>query len=221
MTTFADDSRQRFEELLPFYVVGRVSPADGEWTERYLAAHPHAQAELNWHQDLRGEVASKAEARSLQAPEMVGWAGVQKALRAQRAVATPSWSERLSAWLRSFSVQRLAPVAAVLILVQGAMIGTLLNRTPADEAELTRSTSVVAARDVLQVRFRQQATEHDLRALLYGAGARIVDGPDQLGDYVVEPRRGALTDLQAELGKSPLVQSVTTLKAWKAEPRED
>jgi hypothetical protein len=84
-----------------------------------------------------------------------------------------------------------------------------------------RSTSAVAPRDVLQVRFKQTATEHELRAMLYGAGARIVDGPDQLGDYVVEPKRGPLADLQAELQRQPLVQSVAPLKAWKAEPRED
>jgi hypothetical protein len=132
-----------------------------------------------------------------------------------------SWADRFSDWLGSLAARPFAPVAAALIVVQGAVIGTLLHREPADGPEPTRSASTLAARDVLQVRFKQAATEPELRALLYGAGARIVDGPDQLGDYVVEPRRGALALLEVELARSPLVQSITVLKAWKAEPRED
>jgi hypothetical protein len=189
--------------------------------QQYLATHPEAWAELDWHRDLMTQVVAKAEARAQQAPEMVGWAQVQAQLQAARQAARPSLAERFSGWLGSFSVQRLAPVAAVVILAQGAVIGSLMQRVPVDENEPTRSVSTVAARDVLQVRFKQNTTERDLRALLYGAGARVVDGPDQLGDYVIEPRRGALDALRAELERSDLVQRVTPLKAWKPEPREE
>lgn len=224
MTTPSFKPRRRFDDLVPFYVSGQISAADREWVDQYLAAHPGAQAELAWHRDLKAEIAGKAEARAMQAPEMVGWARVEATLRAGRGrgqVVPTSWQERLRSWLSGMNLQRLAPVAAVLILVQGATIGTLVMRAPAGETQLIRSSSAVLPRDVLQVRFKPSVTEADLRALLYGASARIVDGPDQLGDYVLEPRRGTLDQLQAELQRSPLVQSLTPLKAWKPEPRDD
>lgn len=222
MTATPDTPRRRFESLLPFYVTGRLAPDDRAWTERYLAEHPEARAALDWHRDLRDEVSAAAEARAYAVPESVGWAGVQAGLRAARRPAPPTVAERLRAWLGTLASRPLAPVAAALIVVQGVTIGTLLQRPAVDESQVTRSASapVLAPRDVLQVRFRQSATEHELRALLYGAGARIVDGPDQLGDYVVEPRRGALAELQDALQRSTLVQGVTVLKAWKPEPRE-
>jgi anti-sigma factor RsiW len=221
MKPSTDNSRKHFDELLPFYVTGRISQTDREWAEQYLATHPEAWAELDWHRDLMREVVGKAEARAMQAPEMVGWAGIESQLRAARQAKPVTFGARLSAWLGALAARPLAPVAALVILVQGAVIGTLMHREPADDMQPTRSASAAVARDVLQVRFKQATAERDLRALLYGAGARIVDGPDQLGDYVLEPRRGALAVLQAELERSELVQSVTLLKAWKAEPREE
>jgi hypothetical protein len=221
MTPSNEPPRRRFDDLLPYYVTGRLSAADREWTDQYLAAHPEARAALDWHRDLQAEVVEKAQARAMQAPEMVGWARVEATLRASRKAKPPSIAERLGAFLDRFAGRRWAPVAAVLILVQGVTIGTLVTRPAVDESQLTRSASTVAPRDVLQVRFKQSASEHELRALLYGAGARIVDGPDQLGDYVVEPRRGTLVALQTEFERSALVQGVTRLEAWKPEPRED
>ncbi len=221
MKPSTDNPRKHFDELVPFYVTGRISQADREWVDQYLAAHPEARAELDWHRDLMKEVVGKAEARAMQVPEMVGWARVEAQLRAVRKARPLSWSERFNGWLAGFSARQLVPLAALVIVVQGAFIGTLLQQAPADDAEPTRSASAVVARDVLQVRFKQATAERELRALLYGAGARIVDGPDQLGDYVIEPRRGALAALQAELERSELVQSVTLLKAWKPEPREE
>lgn len=221
MKPSTDNTRKHFDELLPFYVTGHISQTDREWAEQYLANHPEAWAELDWHRDLMREVVGKAEARAMQAPEMVGWARVESQLRAARQAAPVRIGERLTAWFSALAARPLAPVAALVIMVQGAVIGTLMQREPADGVEPTRSASAAVARDVLQVRFKQTTAERDLRALLYGAGARIVDGPDQLGDYVLEPRRGALAALQAELERSELVQSVTLLKAWKAEPREE
>jgi len=221
MNASTDNPRKHFDELVPFYVTGRIAPADRAWAEEYLAAHPEAWAEMEWHRDLMKEVVSTAEARAMQVPEMVGWTSVEAQLRAARKAAPVSWADRWSAWLSTLTARPLAPVAALVIVVQGALIGTLLHRAPADDMEPTRTTSAVVARDVLQVRFKQATTERDLRVLLYGVGARIVDGPDQLGDYVLEPRRGALAALQAELERSELVQRVTLLKAWKAEPREE
>ena len=101
------------------------------------------------------------------------------------------------------------------------VIGALMQGGAVVDVEPTRSVASVPARDVLQVRFRQSTAERELRGLLYATGARIVDGPDQLGDYLIEPRGGSLATLQAELERSESVQSVRVLKAWKPEPRQE
>ncbi|MEO7402795.1 MAG: hypothetical protein ABIU95_03905 [Burkholderiales bacterium] len=216
--------RRHFDELVPFYLTGRIADEDRAWVEQHLARHPQAKAELDWHRDLMAEVVGKAEARAMSAPEMIGWsrveAEVRAELRASRTPVKPTISERVSVWLGALTTKPMAAFATALIVAQAAVIGTMLTKPDPIGTELTRGNPA-AARDVLQVRFKQAATEHDLRMLLYAAGARIVDGPDQLGDYVVEPRRGALPKLAGELGRSELVQSVTTLKAWKQEPREE
>jgi hypothetical protein len=72
----------------------------------------------------------------------------------------------------------------------------------------------------LEVRFRQSATEQELRALLSQAGARIVDGPDQLGDYVVVPRSATLDELREALKQSDLVTSLRPLD-WKPAAKEE
>ena len=221
MTPTTDQPRRHFDELVPFYLTGRLSAERIAWVERYLADHPQARGELEWHRDLMHKVVAQAEARALQAPEMVGWAGVQAGLRSLRRPATPSLAERLGAWLGSLIARPLAPVAALVIVVQAGVIGALMQGGAVVDVEPTRSVASVPARDVLQVRFRQSTAERELRGLLYATGARIVDGPDQLGDYLIEPRGGSLATLQAELERSESVQSVRVLKAWKPEPRQE
>ena len=221
MNPSTDHPRRHFDELVPFYLTGRIADADRTWVEQYLARHPEAHAELDWHRDLMAEVVGRAEARAMSAPEMIGWSRIEAELRAARKPVKPTMAERVSGWLGALTTKPMAAFATALIVAQAAVIGTMLTKPfePGTE-QLTRGNAA-AARDVLQVRFKQAATEHDLRMLLYAAGARIVDGPDQLGDYLVEPRRGELPKLATALGQSDLVQSVTPLKAWKQEPREE
>ena len=221
MTPITDHPRRRFDELVPFYLTGRLSAEQIAWVEQYVANHPEARGELEWHRELMHKVVSQAEARALQAPETVGWAGVQAGLRKLRRAAPPTFSERLVAWWGSLGVRPLAPVAALVIVVQAGVIGALMQRPMALEDEPTRSAVRVPARDVLQVRFKQNTAERELRGLLYASGARIVDGPDQLGDYLIEPRSGSLAALESELQRSDWVQRVSVLKAWKPQPREE
>jgi anti-sigma factor RsiW len=221
MTPTTDHPRRHFDELVPFYLTGQLSVEQSAWAEQYIASHPEARAELEWHRDLMREVVSQAEARAEQAPPMVGWAGVQVGLRGLRRAATPSLWDRFGAWLGPLTARPLAPIAALVIVVQAGVIGALMQRPAVVEDEPTRSAASVPARDVLQVRFKQSTAERELRGLLYSVGARIVDGPDQLGDYLIEPRSSSLATLQSELERSESVQSVRVLKAWKPEPRQE
>jgi len=46
------DDRQRFEDLLPFYVNGTLVPDDRAWVDACLERTPDARAALAWHEAL-------------------------------------------------------------------------------------------------------------------------------------------------------------------------
>lgn len=221
---------RRFERLVPWYTTGKLSAEDRAFVHDYLARHPRAQVALNWHRDLGALVAARAERHALQVPEMVGWAGLESRLRAERTSTSiqvavrRAFGARLAAAFRSLRAglaQRpMHALAAALIVGQAVMIGALVNQSRVDTTFSDIRGAEKPSRAVLQVRFKPVAAETDLRDLLYRSGARIIDGPDQLGDYVVAPRRGSIDTLAAALGESPLVQHVNRLKHWAPEEEE-
>ena len=223
--------RRRFDALVALYPNGTLSDEDRDFVERVAANDPDAQAVLDWHVDLAGEVNEDVDRRTGDVPELVGWTGLEKRLKAERAaqlpparLATPrahgprlaeSFSRSLDALFAMFGRRPVQAFAAALIAVQAVVIGVMLHDRPEIEYSATRGTA--ETRTVLQVRFKADAAESAMRELLYRSGARIVDGPDQLGDYVLEPRRGTLDELAGTLAASPLVQSVNTVADWAPE----
>lgn len=231
--------RRRFDSLAPWYPTGQLSPEDRRFVDAYAANDPDARAALAWHKDLAGVVAARAERRAAQVPEMVGWRGLEARLAADRATRAaiasssiessrtptkPGLRERalaaLEAILGSLTARPLQAIAATLIVAQAITIGVLMQPSRDDtEYAATRGADRTTAlpTTVLQVRFKTGTTEAELRELLYRAEARILDGPDQLGDYVIAPRRGPLDALAKTLAADPHVQNVGTLKDWHPE----
>lgn len=239
--------RRRFDELVPWYVTGEIAPDDRAWMERYLAEHPDAGAALNWHEGLGAAVDAhysrlpesvgwaglaqrldaERAAKRAQAPDTHA-AAVRTAESARTAAArtttgpgSPGLIERLSGWLGELFVRPAYALAAALIVGQTAAIGYLMSRDALERPEHSTvrgaSATIVPA---LEVRFRQSATEQELRALLSQAGARIVDGPDQLGDYVLVPRAATLDELRDTLKQSDLVTSLRPFE-WKPTTKDD
>lgn len=227
--------RRRFDELVPWYVTGEIAADDRAWMERYLAENPDAEVALGWHQGLGAAV----DAHYSKLPESVGWAGLAQRLEADRAspraaaastattreprpeIASPGLVQQLRDWLGGLLTRPAYAFAAALIVGQTAVIGYLVSRDelarPEHSTVRGAPASIVPA---LEVRFRQSATEQELRALLSQAGARIVDGPDQLGDYVVVPRSATLDELRDALKQSDLVTSLRPLE-WKPAGKDD
>lgn len=236
--------RRRFDELVPWYVTGEINPDDRAWMERYLAENPDAEVAVGWHEGLGAAV----DAHYSKLPESVGWAGLAQRLEADRAVkrtaspsqvapaatqgtaqqprtpnqrATPGFIDQMSSWFGELFARPAYALAAALIIGQTAVIGYLMSRDVIDPPEYGTvrgaPASIVPA---LEVRFRQSATEQELRALLSQAGARIVDGPDQLGDYVVVPRSASLDELRDALKQSDLVTSLRSFE-WKPASKAD
>lgn len=239
--------RHRFDELVPWYVTGEIAPDDRAWMERYLAEHPDAGAALNWHEGLGAAVdahyaklpasvgwaglaqrleadreAKRTASPSRSAPAETAATPDRAAQhRGPQRTTTPTLADRLSNWFGELFTRPAYALAAALIVGQTAVIGYLMSRDVIEPPEHSTvrgaPASIVPA---LEVRFRQSATEQELRALLSQAGARIVDGPDQLGDYVVVPRSASLDELRDALKQSDLVTSLRSFE-WKPANKPD
>jgi anti-sigma factor RsiW len=104
------------------------------------------------------------------------------------------------AWLAGPALKPAAALVALLVVMQGAVIAMLALEWPDNAA--VRSAAPGAQTVFLVVAFDPRASEAAIRALLLQAGAKIVDGPKQLGDY-----RLAVGANGADFARSVLEQS--------------
>ncbi len=201
----SDDDKRRFDELVPFYVSGALGAADRAWVEAYLAREPGARAELAWHQALAGAI----EARVSDVPENVGLAGLQARLAAERRGARRrGLLAALERWLPRPAGYPAFAGAAAIVLVQAVAIGWLVGTREAPEFAETRAVGEAQPRAYLQVNFKPEATEREMRLALIRAGGRIVHGPGQLGDYYVAVPGERLDAARRELEASGVVETV-------------
>src|SRR5688572_30251313 len=59
-----DMIKDKFDELLPFYVNHTLDAADREWVDAYLREHPKSAAELQWYRTLQDTMQRDAPAVS-------------------------------------------------------------------------------------------------------------------------------------------------------------
>lgn len=213
METMDPATKRRFDELMPWYVTGRIGDADRAWVEQMLGDHPQAQAELAWHRQLQQGIRERFE----QVPQDVGLQGLMMRVRAEPR-GQPATKEGGGGWLRNFLAalgsRPAYAFATALIVIQAGVIGALLlHDAAAPEYSETRAIAPepAAASPVLQVTFKADITERDLRLLLIRVGGRVVDGPGQLGDYIVEVPAERIEPARQELEQSGMVDAVTVL----------
>jgi hypothetical protein len=218
MTPEDDPSARRFEDLLPWFVNGRLAEADRQWMQAHLRDRPDAAARLQQyrtvHQAVQHAVHSAAHAPlgndAAALPFDLGWreyaarhglADDDAAIPAS--AATPRGpSHRPRRWW--------AGVAWMVVLVQGAAIAVLLQREAAAPWATERSSAGALATDTveLMVTFRQDASEGPIRQLMLELNARFVDGPTQAGEYRLRVPAGDAAAAITALRGSPLVHSV-------------
>jgi anti-sigma factor RsiW len=188
-------------ELLAWYAAGTLAPGDRGDVERLLAESPAARGELEWLRALKRDLPA-----TLPIPAGdLGQARLMQRIAVERAgpkvVALPRRAERPRWFAPAFAL------AASMLLAQAAVIGFLLHERDASLAPL--SGPPAAAGDLLQVTFRPDATERDIRGLLGGVEAELVGGPGALGVYTVRVPAGRADAAAAALrGRADLVESV-------------
>lgn len=202
--------RRRLEEVLPFYVNGRAGEDDRAFVDRMLQ-DPSAAAMLAWHQGLAEQVRLDVES----AGEGIGWAALAARVRAERrAPRTGGWRAWLSLdhWLpRPVQAPAFAALA-MAVVVQGVLLARG-GRHADQEGEYgasrgTAATTGTAATETLRINFKDETPEHDMRLLLISAGATIVQGPGQLGDYLVSVPAEQAAAARRQFGASRWVNAV-------------
>lgn len=177
-----NDEHQDLEELLPWYVTGRLDTDEHARVAAHVAACAECQAEIDFQRRLEAEVAR------LPLDVERGWAAMRSKLAAQDAAPRGRLRQAWLGW----------GVAATLAVVAGV---SWLPRTEAPQYRALGEAQVAQGGNVVVV-FHPDTTERRMRAALSAGEARLVDGPTAAGGYVLSvpaARRGAaLASLRAD-----------------------
>lgn len=200
--------RQRFAELLPFYVNGTLEAADQAWMETYLAAHSEAQQEMKFAQILRESTRNTTS----KVPETQRLERLMSELRASRPA--PSLLQKIVNWLHGM-VQMPAPalaLASVVILAQAGIIGSLLSSESEREGfRGVRPECIIAP--AIRVQFNPDAKHADILLVLRSVEATLQNGPTETGAlWLAVPKGKSLEETQSVLRSSPLVEEVVLVK---------
>jgi anti-sigma-K factor RskA len=170
------------DALLPWYVNGTLRGEELGRVEGHLAACEQCRREVHWLRDVFAACAAIAPIPDL--PESARAAG---SARIDGPGRPRSWRARVSAsWQSTQPWMRMLMAAQLAGLV---ILATLLAVEPRPESSfqtLGASARQAPARDAIAVVFDPAITEAELRRVVTGAGARIVDGPTTTQAYVLE-----------------------------------
>lgn len=205
---------QDVEELLPWYVTGRVTREEARGVEAALKTMPDLAAKLAAVQRERDAVARGSEAVEPPPPE-----NLQRLLRQvekTRQARVPKMEAAASGadWLNAVFGRRIvwqAAFAAACVVI--AVMGIRLY-DPATPAAFGTAASINGAETGadLVVTFQPTATTADISALLVTLDAVIVDGPKPGSAYVLRLPSADPADVAAAmerlLERRNLVQSV-------------
>jgi flagellar basal body-associated protein FliL len=201
-----DAEREEIEMLLPWYVTGRLGPADLAKVDAYLAAHPHVARQLDLARAERDETVAANEALGLADP------GATERLMASLPAARPGWAALgavrgglkqlgdLFVAPTAHAVRWAAVAAAVLLAVQAVAIVTLLNERGGTYQ--TASGAPAGNGIAVLVTFADEAKATAISQLLADFDASIVDGPKAGGVYKVRLR----TEDRSQAAREALVR---------------
>lgn len=207
-----DIEHREFLELLPFYMNDTLDAGERARMDSYLTTHPAARGEVAFQQALRDEVREAVP----QPDPRVGLDRILREMTARETATGASLLRRLTNWLDSLASARMAPAfaaACAIVVLQTALLTGLLLRQ--DEPYDTLRGGGIAGPEqaLIQVLFRPETPESQLRDLVRRVGARIVDGPSDLGFYKLAVPVDRAAPALGELKSSPWVQDAQSVAA--------
>jgi hypothetical protein len=171
------------------YAAGELEGAARARVEALLETEPAMRARLAWYEAVCDGVVQTL-------PALDALPTADQVIERFRG---PTARRGFFAWLVGPGLKPAAALVALLVVAQGAVIALLaLER----DTSPVRSATPTAQTAFLVVAFDPQASEAAIRAVLLQAGATIVGGPKQLGEY-----RLAVSANRAQFAHSLLEQS--------------
>jgi anti-sigma factor RsiW len=213
---FEGRGHREVERLLPWFVNGTLEAGERIVMERHLeqcAACRREAAQLrHWRAQL---LVGDADAEpAAQADIERSWQRLHGRLQALRRTRPPrSWHnvlgdgwQQAAAWLRWGIVGQ----TVALLLVGALLLGG--RPEPAAYHTLGATQGAMEVKGNMVIVFDPRVTEAQLRRQLRASGARIVDGPNDAGAYVLHVPAGRLATARAALRAAPGVTLVESLE---------
>jgi anti-sigma-K factor RskA len=203
---------QDVEELLPWYVTGRVSREEARGIEAALKTMPDLADKLAQVQREREAIARAAEAVEAPPPETLQRLLQQVETTRQSRVPRIQAQGDAGSWLRSALGRNAVWQAAFAVAcVVAIALGVQLSN-PTDGRGITTNININDTGTTLLVTFQPTATAADIAGLLSGLDASVVNGPRTDGSYVVHvpaaQTGGADAAMSALLSHKDLVLAV-------------
>ena len=206
-------AKQRFDDLIVWYVNGTLDPDERRWVEDYMQANPASRQELAWHDQLK-----KANGiEDLHVPRDVGLDKLLRQVNGEGGKPQLSFMQRMTQVFASLSARPAYAFTALVLLAQAVGLGVLVkevndrDRVISDFSQIRAIPSHPSAVDTptVNVTFKSSATEQQIRLLLVSIQANIVAGPRQLGDYTIAVQSEGIEEARTTLRKSPIVEFVS------------
>ena len=192
MTDSSLDPHDEAEELLPWYVTGRLDAADRERVEKHLTDCAQCQAQLPLERRLADEY------RAFSPQVEASWQSLRE--RIERPPAGPPVAAN-SNWFTPLSRSVVGGLIAAQVAIVAVTAGIVSYVGQPDAAYRALGSAPVAASANAIVIFQPQTREEDLRRLLTDNNAELVGGPTDADAYVLHipaaERTAALARLRA------------------------
>lgn len=124
----------------------------------------------------------------------------------------PAWLEEWLAYLSNLGPGYQFAGVAIIVLQTGAIAYMLATQPEVPYSEIrSPSISPQVTGPFIKVSFNPEAKESEIRHLLVSLGASFVDGPSQLGDYILLVERDRTDSAAQQLKQSTIVQAVSIM----------
>ncbi len=194
--------RERFFELLPFFVNGRLPPVDAAFVQAQLALHPELHTQADFQRQLQANLKASVDDSLQGVPADVGYARIAQRIAAE--ARPPWWRLAMNAVLPQPGWRLAQGLALGLLMGVGATV--VLQQHARDTSPVRSTAPGLADGPLLRVSFRPATPEKELRLTLIEARTVIVAGPTRLGDYYLKPSGGRLREARESLLTSNAVQ---------------
>jgi|GEM_PF-1059052 len=182
-----------FKAMIPIYLNGRISPTDRQAFDAAREEFPELEEELQAFAEIQQSYATQTERTPVDSDAL--FVRIQSNIRqensgAARPVSIQDFFHRLGRFFSS--LYRMPGLSWSLAGAQLAVILALVVILPGKSGyrTLTENPTVNQARVSINVAFKQDAREAEIRVLLRAVGATIVSGPSASGFYRLEIKNG-------------------------------